>query len=380
MTNSEPGTRNTEPKDLTVLVAMSGGVDSSVAAAVLQEQGYRVAGITMLLWPEDVPGAEEGCCGTVHLNDARAVCLKLGIPHYTLDLQKEFLSDVVEPFVDTYLEGRTPNPCILCNEHLKFRHLLRKARGVGADLLATGHYARIMGGVGGESPWRLARGVDDSKDQTYFLFPMDQGILSHLLFPLGSMTKAEVRARARELGLSVHEKPESQEICFVPPGGLRDFIREKGSDFRSGGLPGPGEIVDTEGNVLGTHEGACFYTVGQRKGLGIAAPEPLYVVRIDAATNTVIVGKRAESSFSGLTASGFTWIEGTPPSGSFEATIQIRHRHTPAPSTIIVNEDGTVDVAFNEPQHGVAPGQAVVVYDSEYVLGGGWIENSELRI
>jgi tRNA-specific 2-thiouridylase len=371
MTNSEPGTRNTEPKDLTVLVAMSGGVDSSVAAAVLQEQGYRVAGITMLLWPEDVPGAEEGCCGTVHLNDARNVCLKLGIKHYTLDLQKEFLSDVVEPFVDTYLQGRTPNPCILCNEHLKFRHLLRKARGVGAALLATGHYARIVG----QKPWRLARGADDSKDQTYFLFPMGQDILSHLLFPLGYMTKEQVREKAQTFGLPVHAKAESQEICFVPDGGLRDFIREKGAK-----LPGPGEIVDTEGNVLGTHEGACFYTVGQRKGLGIAAPEPLYVVRIDAATNTVIVGKRAESSFSGLTASGFTWIEGTPPSGSFEATIQIRHRHTPAPSTIIVNEDGTVDVTFNEPQHGVAPGQAVVVYDSEYVLGGGWIENSELRI
>jgi tRNA-specific 2-thiouridylase len=367
MTNLEPGTRNMEPQDLTVLVAMSGGVDSSVAAAVLQEQGYRVAGITMLLWPEDLPGAEEGCCGTVHLNDARAVCLKLGIKHYTLDLQKEFLSDVVEPFVDTYLKGRTPNPCILCNEHLKFRHLLRKARGVGADLLATGHYARIVG----ENPWRLARGDDDSKDQTYFLFPMGQDVLSHLLFPLASMTKDEVRAKALELGLAIHEKAESQEICFVPDGGLRDFIREKGAR-----LPGPGKVVDTAGNVLGTHEGACFYTVGQRKGLGIAAPEPLYVVRIDAATNTVVVGKRAESSFSGLTASGFTWIEGNPPSDNFEATVQIRHRHIPAKSTVTVKNDGTVDIAFEEPQHGVAPGQAVVVYNGEYVLGGGWIDRA----
>ena len=371
MTNPEHGTRNTEPQDLTVLAAMSGGVDSSVAAAVLQEQGYRVAGVTMLLWPEDVPGAEEGCCGTVHLNDARAVCHKLGIPHYTLDLQAEFLADVVQPFVNTYLEGRTPNPCILCNEHLKFRHLLRKARGVGADLLATGHYARIIGGDQGERSWRLARGVDDSKDQTYFLFPMGQEILSHLLFPLGSMTKDEVRARARELGLSVHEKAESQEICFVPPGGLRDFIREKGT-----GLPGPGEVVDIEGNVLGKHDGACFYTVGQRKGLGIAAKEPLYVVRIDAAANTVVMGKREEASFTGLSASGFTWIEGGPPADRFEATVQIRHRHTPVPSIITVNEDGTVDVAFRKPQHGVAPGQAVVIYDGNFVVGGGWISGS----
>ncbi|MDF1536140.1 MAG: tRNA 2-thiouridine(34) synthase MnmA [bacterium] len=364
MTNLEPGTRKVKPRDITVLVAMSGGVDSSVAAAVLQEQGYRVVGVTMLLWPEDVPGAEEGCCGTVHLNDARSVCSKLGIAHYTLDLQAEFLSDVVRPFVDTYLAGRTPNPCIRCNEHLKFRHLIRKARGVGADLLATGHYARIVG----KNPWRLARGADDRKDQSYFLFTLRQKELARLLFPLGNMKKDLVRRKAEAFGLPVHAKAESQEICFVPDGGLRDFIREKGAN-----LPGPGKVVDTGGNELGTHEGACFYTVGQRKGLGIAAPEPLYVMRIDGATNTVVVGKRAESAFPGLKASGSTWIEGHPPGERFTASVQIRHRHTPAPSTVTVNGDGSVDVIFDEPQHGVAPGQAVVVYDGEYVLGGGWI-------
>ncbi|UCG37869.1 MAG: tRNA 2-thiouridine(34) synthase MnmA, partial [bacterium] len=301
-----PDTRHQKPD--TVLVAMSGGVDSSVAAAVLVEQGYRVVGVTMLLWPEEVPGADEGCCGTAHLTDARAVCHALGIPHYTMDLKAQFLSDVVEPFVATYRAGRTPNPCILCNEHLKFRHLLSKARAVGADLLATGHYARILG----EGPYRLARGVDTSKDQSYFLFTLGQPELGHLLFPLGSMTKGQVRRKAWSLGLPVHEKPESQEICFVPPGGLRDFIRR-----RTESMPGPGDIVDTGGTVLGTHDGACFYTVGQRKGLGIAAPEPLYVVRIDAASNTVVVGSREEASTGGFTASGVTWVGGGPKAPSF---------------------------------------------------------------
>jgi tRNA-specific 2-thiouridylase len=346
---------------------MSGGVDSSVAAAVLLEQGYKVFGVTMLLWPEDVPGAEEGCCGTVHLNDAREVCNRLGIPHYTLDLQEEFLSDVVHPFVETYLNGRTPKPCISCNEHLKFRHLLRKATGIGADLLATGHYARILV-TEGNAAYHLARGVDKSKDQTYFLFTLAQKELSHLLFPLGGMTKDQVRRKAESLHLPVHEKPESQEICFVPPGRLRDFIRENAPD-----LPGPGDVVDMKGNVIGRHEGACFYTVGQRKGLGIASAQPLYVVRIDAASNTVVMGSRDEASFIGLTASGMSWVADSPSGESFEAQVQIRHQHTPSPSLITAHEDGTITVAFIEPQHGVAPGQAVVVYDGEYVLGGGWI-------
>ena len=364
MTNLEPGTRNSELQDRTVLVAMSGGVDSSVAAAVLLEQGYRVIGVTMLLWPEDIPGAEEGCCGTVHLNDARDVCSRLGITHYTMDLQKEFLSDVVHPFVATYLDGRTPNPCISCNEHLKFRHLLRKATGIGADLLATGHYARILG----NGAYRLARGVDASKDQTYFLFTLGQEEMSRLLFPLGEMSKEEVRSKARSLDLPVHEKPESQEICFVPPGGLRDFISQNAPD-----LPGAGKVVDLEGNVIGRHEGACFYTVGQRKGLGIASAEPLYVTRIDAITNTVVMGSRDEASFSGLTASGVSWVADGPSEKSFEAQVQIRHRHTPATSVITVHDDGTITVAFDELQHGVAPGQAVVIYDGDIVLGGGWI-------
>ncbi len=356
-----------EIKDKTVLVAMSGGVDSSVAAAVLQEHGYRVVGITMLLWPEDVPGAEEGCCGTIHLNDAREVCQRLGIAHYTMDLQKEFLHDVVHPFIRTYLEGRTPNPCISCNEHLKFHHLLRKARAIGADMLATGHYARITG----NRVFQLVRGVDASKDQTYFLFTLGQDELSRLMFPLGQMKKEQVRKKAKALGLQVHAKAESQEICFVPPGGLRDFISENAAS-----LPGPGEVVDLGGNVIGSHDGACFYTVGQRKGLGIASDRPLYVVKIDATRNTVIMGNHDAASFTGLTADGVTWVAGSPPGLEFKATVQIRHRHKPALALITVHDNGAITVEFEEPQHGVAPGQAVVIYDGKVVLGGGWIDRA----
>jgi tRNA-specific 2-thiouridylase len=358
---------SSEINDKTVLVAMSGGVDSSTAAAVLLEKGYRVAGATMLLWPEDVPGAEEGCCGTAHLQDARIVCQKLGIRHYTMDLRAEFLSEVVGPFVETYLAGRTPNPCILCNQHLKFRHLMRKARAVGADLLATGHYARILG----NGPRKLARGADGDKDQSYFLFPLSQEELKHLVFPMGNMTKEEVRNKARELELPVHGKPESQDVCFILPGGLRDFISSRAPE-----LPGPGSILDTRGNFLGTHEGSCFYTVGQRKGLGIAGKEPLYVTRIDAEINTITLGERLDALSSGLILRCPHWVGGPSPGIPFHARIQIRHRHTPTGCTVDSGPEGAIRVIFDEPQHGVSPGQAAVIYDRDVVLGGGWIESS----
>ena len=356
-----------DPKHETVMVAMSGGVDSSTAAAVLLEQGYRVVGATMLLWADDPDGFESGCCGTRDLSDARAVCASLGIRHYGIDLREEFDRDVVEPFTGTYLKGRTPNPCILCNQHLKFRYLLHRALAVGADRLATGHYARITG----TGPYGLSRGRDAGKDQSYFLFPMGQEVLSRLLLPLGGMTKEEVRQKAGSLQLPVHEKPESQEICFIPPGGLKGFLKD-----RAGGSISPGPMLDTGGREIGRHQGICFYTVGQRTGLGIAAPEPLYVVSIDAEANAVIVGSREEAASTGLEADDATWLAGDPPPGTFRAQVQIRYRHRPASATVRNNGNGRFTVIFDEPQHGVAPGQAAVVYDGDQVLGGGWISQA----
>ena len=347
-----------------VIIAMSGGVDSSVAAAVLADQGFRVVGVTMLLWPEEVAGTQNRCCSSQDLADARAVSARLGIRHYSMDLRAQFLDEVVRPFGKTYLDGKTPNPCILCNEHLKFRHLLLKARALGADRLATGHYARVAGG----GPFTLTRGRDPEKDQSYFLFPVDQEILGRLLFPLGGMKKEKVRDLARDLGLPVHEKPDSQEICFVPEGGLRDFIKGQAKcDIE------PGPIVDTTGNRLGTHEGICFYTVGQRRGLGVAAAEPLYVVSLEPGTNTVVVGSRYDASSIRLTAQRANWISGEPPAVEFNAGVQVRHRQLPASATIRVTGPDEFEVVFEEPQHGVAPGQAAVLYDGDMVLGGGWI-------
>jgi tRNA-specific 2-thiouridylase len=349
-------------KPATVLLAMSGGVDSSTAAAVLHEQGYRVIGVTMLLRAEGVPGLEGG---ESSLDDARAVCRVLGIEHEILDLRDEFRSGVVEPFLRDYLGGRTPNPCILCNGRVKFRYLLRKAGAMGAGIVSTGHYARVLG----EAPVRLARGVDAGKDQSYFLFSLGQEELMHLVLPLGGMTKGEVRKKAADIGLPVHEKPESQDVCFIHSGGVRNFLRQNAS-----GLPGRGRFVDVTGRGIGTHEGACFYTVGQRKGLGVAAAEPLYVVRIDTTANEVVLGTRAEALSPGMIVSSPRWADGIFPGGPFRCKVQIRHRHVPAWCRAEIRPDRRLRVTFDHPQYGVAPGQAAVFYEGEMVLGGGWID------
>ncbi len=351
-----------------VLVAMSGGVDSSVAAAVLARRGFQVKGVTMLLASET--GSEHGN-STVFpesVSDARMVCRRLGIEHETIDLRDQFRSEVVEPFISSYLSGRTPNPCILCNEHVKFRFLLEKASVSGADMVATGHYSRILETM----PRGLARGMDREKDQSYFLFFLGQAELERLVLPLGGMTKDEVRKKAREFDLPVHEKGESQDACFVQPEGVRGFLSRNTSL-----LPGPGWFVDKAGNRLGTHGGACFFTVGQRKGLGIAASFPLYVVKINAAANEVVLGSREDVSFPELVLSNPRWVSGTPPGGPFRSLVQIRHRQKPVGCRAFFLPNQTLRVIFDEPQHGVAPGQAAVFYDDEKVLGGGWITDGE---
>jgi tRNA-specific 2-thiouridylase len=355
---------------------MSGGVDSSTVAALLVREGHRVFGLTMVL----LPGG-----GERHLSDARAACAHLGIPHHALDLREEFRREVIEPFTASYLAGRTPNPCILCNSRLKFRRLLDKALALGADALATGHYARIRrpgrrsignGGIPGEGGrpdesglYQLLLAADPAKDQSYFLFALGQSELARVLFPLGGMRKEEVRARAAALGLPVHDKDESQDACFLGEKGVRVFLSQAAGDALS-----PGPILDASGRSLGTHRGAVLYTVGQRKGLGVAGAEPRYVVRIDAAQNSVVLGTREEASSRTLSASGATWVAGAPPDAEFRATVRIRHRHHPAPAVVRVAGPAAFSAAFAEPQLGVAPGQAAVVYDGDEVLGGGWID------
>lgn len=350
------------------MVAMSGGVDSSVAAALLKERGWEVIGVSMQLWDhsveEDAAGAGAGsCCSLDDLYDARRVAHALGIPYYVMNLEREFRSAVVDYFVESYAAGATPNPCIKCNEVMKFRVLLRKARAMGIGLLATGHYARIAPGPRGP---RLLRGVDGRKDQSYFLFTMTADELSSVLFPIGGMTKDEVRAEARRLGLGTSEKAESQEICFIPRGGRGDFLAG-----RIGG--GGGEIVDTAGRVLGRHRGLYRYTVGQRRGLDL--PDgPYYVVEIDSGADRLVVGRSEELLARGLTAGRVNWINGAAAEG--ELTAKIRYRHGGVACRVERLGADRVSVDFARPQRAVAPGQAVVFYSGDEVVGGGWIEEA----
>lgn len=364
----------------TIAVAMSGGVDSSTVAAMLRAEGYNVVGLTMQLWNQRRLAGREGmpehvqgrCCSIEDVYDARAVAEDLGIPYYVVNHQDRFERDVVRPFVQEYLSGRTPIPCSLCNNHLKFDQLLITARQIGADLLATGHYARCEFSPE-RNRWLLRRAADPAKDQTYFLFGLTQEQLSRTRFPLGEMNKPQVRELARQHGLALAEKPDSQEICFVPGGDYKRFIdaylNEQGE-----ALPDTsGELVTSDGRVLGRHDGIHNFTVGQRKGLGVATGTPLYVININGERGQVTVGGNDELLSRKLIARDLNWIAVDDLRDPIAVHAKIRHRHEPAPATIEPLPDGEVLVTFADPQRAITPGQAVVFYQGDLVVGGGWI-------
>jgi len=361
-----------------VAVAMSGGLDSSMAAAFLKEEGYEVIGLTMHLWDQtqDGRGNFGRCCSPEDIRDARRVADQIGIPHYVVNLRKAFEGEVVDYFVQEYLKGRTPNPCVRCNDRIKFGLLLRKAEELKAKALATGHYARIEWDRSEKEKKSrrhlLLRGSDRNKDQSYFLFSLTQEQMGKILFPLGEKSKTEVRQQALRRGLRVAQKSESQEICFVPDDDYRRFVEtRKGREISK-----PGEIVNRQGKVLGFHRGLYSYTIGQRRGLGIAAPHPYYVLELDTEGNRVVAGRKEELGANGLVAAGVNWISFPQLEGEVEALVQIRYRHRGVQAVLSPLEGGKVRVEFRTPQRSVTPGQAAVFYQNEEVLGGGWIEKA----
>ncbi len=345
------------------VVGMSGGVDSSVAAAVLVEQGFEVIGVTLHL-----AGSDSRCCSLDDADDARRVADRLGIRFYVANYKDRFREEVILPFADAYLEGKTPIPCVACNQHFKFQHLVDRAHALGAVGVATGHYARIAHDPETAEP-RLLRGVDPRKDQSYFLFDLRPEQLSQIRFPLGHLTKEQVREKARELGLETAEKPESQEICFVPDGDYAKVVEK----LRPGALPGDGEIVDSEGQVLGTHRGIHHYTVGQRKGLGLGGGEPRYVQRLDAEKNQVVVGSADGLLADRGRAERVSWTRGIAPEAGRRVCVKVRYQHDAVEASLSPLADGAVELTFDEPVRALAPGQAAVFYDGDEVLGGGWL-------
>ena len=354
-----------------MVAAMSGGVDSSVAAALLAADGHDVVGLSMQLYDQRGGTQSFGsCCTLDDLHDARRVARRIGIPHYIVNFERQFDERVISPFVQEYAAARTPIPCVRCNSDLKFASLLDRARGFDAEQVATGHYARVetVPAAGGRAVRRLRRAADQTKDQCYFLFSLTQSQLARASFPLGDMRKAEVRDYARDHGLLVADKPDSHEICFVPDGDYAAFVERR---LPEGAREGP--VVDAAGRLLGRHRGVHRFTVGQRKGLGVSGAVPLYVTAIDAASDTVTVGPRADLERTTLTAGGVNWIEETPREG-YPVTAQIRHHHPPAPARVWPLDGDALRLEFDHPQPAIAPGQAVVLYDGDIVLGGGWID------
>jgi tRNA-specific 2-thiouridylase len=350
-----------------VLVAMSGGVDSSVAAALLVEEGHEVVGVTMKTFCySETPGHGRTCCGLDGIADARRVAVALGIPHYVFDVEEEFSRDVIDDFVSEYAEGRTPNPCVRCNGNTKFRDLLTRGHALGCDRIASGHYVRSRRGPEGSA---LLRGVDAAKDQSYFLWGLPREILPLLHFPLGGLTKAEVRARARTLELTTAEKPESQEICFVPTGDYRDLLRRR-LGARHPALE-PGTIVDRAGHELGRHEGYAGFTVGQRRGLGGGFAEPMFVLEIRPATREVVVGPRAELGADAVEVGELNWLTDPPPAGA-RVRVQLRYRAPDVGARIAVRGE-RAELELETPATAVTPGQSAVVFDGDRVLGGGRI-------
>ncbi len=355
-----------------VVVAMSGGVDSSVAAALLVEAGYDVVGMMMRLWSDPALGGAEHnrCCTPDQMSDARRIADKLGIPFYVLDTKDIFRQTVVQYFIDQHRDGYTPNPCLECNRRIRFDWLLRNALALDADYLATGHYARIATDENGD--WLLRRGLDADKDQSYVLSVMSQDQLGRTLFPVGEYPKSEVRKLAAELGLDVASKKDSQDLCFLGNSDYRNFLRLHAPDVIK-----PGPIVNRAGDVLGKHQGLANYTIGQRKGLGISSQEPLYVLAMNDIRNALVVGTRDQLGRDTLTAEHVNWVSGAPPSESFRCHVKIRYRAQPQPATIEVSADGVMQVRFDEPQRDITPGQAAVVYQGDVCLGGGVIAKFE---
>jgi tRNA-specific 2-thiouridylase len=386
-----------EPADVKVLVAMSGGVDSSAAAAILARDGYKVAGATLKLWclAEDFDG-ERRCCSVESMQDAASVCAGLEIPHYVVDLRPDFKSKVIEPFCSEYLAGRTPNPCVACNTEIKFRAMLSRAREMGFDFISTGHHIRQTDG-GRDGRYRLLKGVDPEKDQTYALWGLTQPVLGRTVFPIGWRTKAEVRSLARAEGLPVADKGESQDVCFLPDGDIGELLDEVLPGVER---PGPGEIKNMSGDAVGEHKGYYHFTVGQRRGLHFSSGRRQYVTAIDPSNNVVYVGDDDDLFARTAHVSGFSFVEEAPPAGpgagpsagrcsssndagpasgrrALEVTAKIRYKHEGAPGLLEVVPGGRAKMTFDDPQRAITPGQSLVAYDGDILVGGGVIDRAE---